>query len=64
VEHLKKITKVSSAPLAVHNHYTLDETVCDMVFERNATIGAAHAAVEQRKQEAERKKQEAVQAAL
>jgi hypothetical protein len=48
----------------VHNHYTLDETVRDMVFERNATIGAAHAAVEQRKQEAERKKQEAVQAAL
>jgi len=56
VEHLKKITKVSSAQLAAHNHYTLDETVRDMVFERNAAIDAAHAAVEQRKQEAERKK--------
>jgi hypothetical protein len=56
VEHLKKITKVSSAQLAAHNHYTLDETVCDMVFKRNAAIDAAHAAVEQRKQEAEQKK--------
>ena len=64
MEHLKKITKVSSAQLAAHNHYTLDETVRDMVFERNAAIDAAHAAVEQRKQEAERKKNEAVQAAL
>jgi hypothetical protein len=56
VEHLKKITKVSSAQLAAHNHYTLDETVHDMVFERNAAFEAAHAAVEQRKQEAKRKK--------
>jgi cystathionine beta-lyase family protein involved in aluminum resistance len=56
VEHLKKKTKVSSAQLAAHNHYTLDETVRDMVFKRNAAIEAAHAAVEQRKQEAERKK--------
>jgi hypothetical protein len=35
-----------------------------MVFERNTAIEAAHAAVEQRKQEAEIKNKEAVQAAL
>ena len=64
VEHLKKITKVSSAQLASHNHYTLDETVRDMVFERNAAIEATQVATEQRKQAAELKKTEALQSAL
>ena len=64
VEHLKKITKVSSAQLASHNHYTLDETVRDMVFERNTAIEATHVATEQRKQAAELKKTEALQSAL
>jgi hypothetical protein len=64
VEQLKKITKVSSAQLASNNHYTLDETVRDMVFERNATIVATQVAVEQRKQAAESKKTEALNAAL
>jgi hypothetical protein len=40
VEQLKKFTKVLSAQLASNNHYTLDETVRDMVFERNAAIVA------------------------
>jgi hypothetical protein len=47
--------------LAAHNHNILDETVHDMVFERNAAIEAAQAVVEQWKQEAELKKQEALQ---
>ncbi len=50
--------------MASNNHYTLDETVQDMVFERNATIVAAQVAVEQRKQAAESKKTEALNAAL
>jgi hypothetical protein len=64
VEQLKKITKVSSTQLASNNLYTLDETVWDMVFERNATIVGAQVAVEQRKQAAESKKTEALNAAL
>ncbi len=64
VEHLKKITKVLSAQLASNNHYTLDETVQDMVFERNAAIVATQIAAEQRKQAAESKKTEALNAAL
>jgi hypothetical protein len=47
VEHLMKITKVSSTQLAFNNHYTLDETVRDMVFERNAAIVATQVAAEQ-----------------
>jgi hypothetical protein len=34
IESLKKITKESSAQLASYNHYTLDETIRDMVFEQ------------------------------
>ncbi len=64
VEHLKKITKVLSAQLASNNHYTLNETVRDMVFERNAAIVATQVAAEQRKQAAESKKTEALNAAL
>jgi hypothetical protein len=56
VESLKKITKVSSAQLESHNHYTLDETVRDMVFEQNATQEAAQMATEQQKHAAELKK--------
>ncbi len=56
VESLKKITKVSSAQLASHNHYTLDEAVRDMVFERHAAQEAAQVAIEQRKRAAELKK--------
>ena len=32
IEHIKKLTKVSSATLAANNHYTLDQTVLDMVI--------------------------------
>ncbi len=64
MEHLKKITKVSSAQLASNNHYTLDETGQDMMFERNAVINATHVAVEQRKQAVELQKNEALQSAL
>ncbi len=64
IESLKKITKVSSAQLAAHNHYTLDENVRDMVLERNAAIEAVQVAVEQRKHAAELKKTEALQNAL
>jgi hypothetical protein len=55
VEHLKKITKVSSAKLASNNHYMLNETVQDMVFERNAAIVATQLAVELQKQAAQSK---------
>jgi len=58
IESLKRITKVSSAQLASYNHYTLDDTVRDMVFERNAAAEAAQMATEQRKQALESKKQE------
>jgi hypothetical protein len=58
IESLKKITKVSSAQLASYNHYTLDETIRDMVFERNAAAEAAQMATEQRKRAAESKKTE------
>jgi hypothetical protein len=64
VGHLKKITKVLSAQLASNNHYTLNETVQDMVFERNAAIVATQVAMEQRKQVAVSKKTEALNAAL
>jgi len=42
--------------LASHNHYTLDEAVRDMVFERHAAQEAAQVAIEQRKGAAELKK--------
>jgi len=58
IESIKKITKVSSTQLASHNHFTLDETVRDMVFERNAAAEAAHMATEQRKRAADLKKTE------
>jgi hypothetical protein len=60
VEHLKKFTNVLSTQLASNNHYTLDETVRDMVFERNAAIKATQVAVEQWKQAAELKRTEAL----
>ena len=36
IEHIKKITKVSSASLAANNFYTLDETGLEMVLDKHA----------------------------
>jgi len=55
---------IESAQLASHNHYTLDEAVRDMVFERHAAQEAAQVAIEQRKRAAELKKNEALNSAL
>jgi hypothetical protein len=50
--------------LASNNHYTLDETVLDMVFQRNAALAATQVAAEQQKKAADAKKTEGLQAAL
>jgi hypothetical protein len=54
----------SSAQLASNNHYTLDETVLDMVFQRNAALAATQVAAEQQKKAADANKTEGLQAAL
>jgi len=64
INHLKAITKVSSASLAANNHYTLDENVLDLVLQKEATEQAAKAATEQRKQSAEFKRAESLKNAL
>ncbi len=35
VEHLKKLTKISSAVLASNNHYALDKTVLERVQQKH-----------------------------
>jgi len=64
VESLKKLTKVSSAQLAASNHYTLDENVRDLIYEKNAAAEAIQIAANQRKEAAETKKAEHLWTAL
>ncbi len=50
IEHLKKLTKVSSTTtLAANNHYTLDATVLEMVVEKHLEEEAAQKAIQDRK---------------
>jgi hypothetical protein len=55
IEHIKKLTKVSSAVLAANNHYTLDETVLEMVVDKHNEEEDAKKAIEERKKAAELK---------
>jgi hypothetical protein len=38
INHLKAITKVSTASLAANNHYTLDENVLDWVLQKEPDL--------------------------
>jgi len=51
VEHLKKLTKISSAVLASNNHYALDKTVLERVQQK-------HDQAEEEKRVAEEKRNE------
>ncbi len=53
--HLKSITKVLSASLAMHNHFSLDENVLDIVLQKEASDNATRKAFEERKKAAELK---------
>ncbi len=64
IDHLKKLTKVSSASLAANNHYTLDETVLDMVLDKYDADEAARIAVQQRKDAAESKRAQTLKNAV
>ncbi len=64
IEHIKKLTKVSSATLAANNHYTLDQTVLDMVIMKHNEEEAAKKAIEERKKAAEMKRAETLKKAL
>ena len=64
IEHVKKLTKVSSATLAANNHYTLDETILELVVQKHEQEEAAQKAVEMRKKAAEQKKEEFLKKAL
>jgi hypothetical protein len=64
IEHLKTLTKVSSASLAAHNHYTLDENVMELVLQKEAAEQAAKAAAQQRKQSTEAKRAESLNKAV
>ncbi len=55
IEHLKSLTKVSSAALAANNHYTLDENIQQIVLDKEAADEAAKAATQARKDAAEMK---------
>ncbi len=56
VEHLKKLTKISSAVLASNNHYTLDKMVLEHVQQK-------HDQAKEEKRVAEEKRNEKQQAA-
>jgi hypothetical protein len=64
IEHLKKLTKVSSATLAANNHYVLDENVRDLVYAKHQAEQAAQAAVDERRRAAEEKKTQSLKNAL
>ena len=64
IEHIKKLTKVSSATLAANNHYTLDQTVLDMVVMKHNEEEAAKKAIKERKKAAEMKHAETLKKAL
>ena len=64
LDHLKKLTKVSSATLAANNHYSLNETMLEMVLDKHDANEAARIAVQQRKDAAESKRAETLKNAL
>jgi hypothetical protein len=64
IEHIKKLTKVSSAVLAANNHYTLDETVLKMVVNQHNEEEATKKAIEERKKAADLKQAEILKKAL
>jgi septal ring factor EnvC (AmiA/AmiB activator) len=64
IEHIKKLTKVSSATLAANNHYVLDENICDLVYAKHQAEEAAQAAASERRRAAEEKKTENLNKAL
>jgi hypothetical protein len=64
IDHLKKLTKLSSATLAANNHYTLDKAVLDMVLEKHNADEAARIAVQQRKDAATSKRAQTLKNAL
>ena len=64
LEYIKKLTKVSSASLAAHNHYILDDTVLELVVKKHEQEEAAQKAAEMRKKAAEQKREECLKNAL
>jgi len=64
INHLKTITKVSSANLAATNHYTLDENVRDLVLQKEAAEEAAKAAAQAKKDATESKHNDTLKNAL
>ena len=64
IEHLKKLTKVSSATLAANNHYVLDENVRDLVYAKHQAEQAAQATVDERRRAAEEKKTQSLKNTL
>jgi hypothetical protein len=64
IEHIKKLTKVSSATLAANNHYVLDENIRDLVYAKHQAEEAAQAAASERRRAAEEKKTENLNKAL
>lgn len=64
IEHIKTLTKVSSATLAANNHYTLDENILEIVIQKEAADIAARKATEERKRAAETKRAESLKKAL
>jgi hypothetical protein len=49
IDHLKTLTKVSSATLAANNLYTLDENILEIVLQKEAAYIASRNATEERK---------------
>jgi hypothetical protein len=64
IEHLKSLTKVSSAALAANNHYTLDENILQIILDKEAADEAAKAATQARKDAAEIKRADMLKKAL
>ncbi len=64
IEHLKRLTKVSSATLAANNHYVLDENIRDLVLAKHQAEQAAQAAVDEMRRLAQEKKTQSLQNAL
>ena len=64
IEHIKKLTKVSSAVLAANNDYTLDKMVLKMVINKRNEEEATKKAIEERKKAADLKQAETLKKAL
>jgi hypothetical protein len=60
----RNLNKVSSAVLAANNHYTLDETVLEMVVNKHNEEEATKKAIEERKKATELKRAETLKKAI